>query len=640
MSSAAAVRAGLAFVEIRANDGPFIAAMGRIHNRIASLARTLLQVGSVATAGGLAIGVPLVAAARSAATFEDALLELRASANDITPEQFNAAREAALRMSREMGVSADETMRAITLLVKAGMSVEEALGGASRSAVQFAKVGGVAAEEAATFMQVAMNVFGVSAKEAVDTLSAAADSTPTKISEMVEAFSQVGSSGKQMGQTLFGISQAMGAMSLAGVRGEEAGTAIKTLLAKLVAPADDAKEALGRMGLSVEAFRDKATGVLLPISQIAEVFRGQIGKMNKAQRDMMLKDEALVKVFDVRGLKVISQFADLGQKGFDKIAADMEKSRTVAEKFSIVMSGLTGFFEKVQAAAKLISIGFGESMSQSLNAIGTSLVFVADGIRVVLERYPRLSQVISIAAVGMFAFGIAAMFASGALWLLTGGFKFIVGSSRAIVRGIAMITAAIWRMATAAGALQAFLNPRNLLIGLGALATAAGAIYLLRQRSERQGAAGAPAEANKLKRDKAREPMAKPGEVAKDSAKRGEAAATLVGQIASRLGVGPALNPMSETAENTKRAADALDEIKAALPAAIGGPAAGGPAINVPPAAALRGGMNRDQRAQAGIAGRLDNVNAGERVALNSDKTVDLLRRLVAATEGRQLAFA
>ena len=634
MSSAAAVRAGLAFVEIRANDGPFIAAMGRIHNRIASLARTLLQVGSVATAGGLAIGVPLVAAARSAATFEDALLELRASANDITPEQFNAAREAALRMSREMGVSADETMRAITLLVKAGMSVEEALGGASRSAVQFAKVGGVAAEEAATFMQVAMNVFGVSAKEAVDTLSAAADSTPTKISEMVEAFSQVGSSGKQMGQTLFGISQAMGAMSLAGVRGEEAGTAIKTLLAKLVAPADDAKEALGRMGLSVEAFRDKATGVLLPISQIAEVFRGQIGKMNKAQRDMMLKDEALVKVFDVRGLKVISQFADLGQKGFDKIAADMEKSRTVAEKFSIVMSGLTGFFEKVQTASKLISIGFGESMSQSLNAIGTSLVFVADRIRVVLERYPLLSHVISIAAVGMLAFGIAAMFASGALWLMTGGFKFIVSSSRAIVRGIAMITAAIWRMATAAGALQAFLNPRNLLIGLGALATAAGAIYLLRQR-----AAGGPAEANELKRDKAREPMAKPGEVPRDNAKRGEAAATLVGQIASRLGVGPGLNAMDQTADNTRRAAEALDEIKGKMPAALGAPIIQ-PGVAVPPAAALRQGMNREQRANAGIAGRLSAVNTSERAALNSEKTVDLLRRILAATEGRQLAFA
>jgi TP901 family phage tail tape measure protein len=529
-------------------------------------------------------------------------------------------------------------MRAITLLVKAGMSVEEALNGAAESAVRFAKVGGVPAEQAAVFMKVAMNTFGVSAREAVDTLSAAADSTETNISQMVEAFSQVGASGQQFGQSLFGVSQAMGAMARAGVTGEEAGTAIKTLLAKLVAPAEDAKEALAGIGLSVETFRDKATGSLLPISQIAEIFKGQMAKMTTAA-DKMRIDEALVKVFDVRGLKVISTIAELGKEGFDKMAADMEKSRTVAEKFSIVMSGLTGFFEKVQTASKLISIGFGQSMSRSLNAIGTSLVFVADGIRVVLERYPLLSQVISIAAVGMFAFGIAVMFASGALWLLTGGFKFIIGSSRAIVRGIAMITAAIWRMATAAGALQAFLNPRNLLIGLGALATAAGAIYLLRQRSERQGAAGGPAEANELKRDKAREPMAQPGEVAKDSAKRGEAAATLVGQIASRLGVGPGLNAMDQTADNTRRAAEALDEIKGKMPAALGAPIIQ-PGVAVPPAAALRQGMNREQRANAGIAGRLPAVNTSERAALNSEKTVDLLRRILAATEGRQLAFA
>jgi TP901 family phage tail tape measure protein len=634
MSSAAAVRAGLCFVEIRANDGPFIAAMARIHNRVAALARTLLQVGSIATAGGLAIGTPLVMAARSAATFEDALLELKASANDITPDQFNAARDAALQMSREMGVSADDTMRAITLLVKAGMSVEEALNGAARSAVQFAKVGGVPAEQAAVFMKVAMNTFGVSAKEAVDTLSAAADSTETNISQMVEAFGQVGASGQQFGQSLFGISQAMGAMARAGVTGEEAGTAIKTLLAKLVAPADDAKEALAGIGLSVEAFRDKATGTLLPISQIAEIFKGQMEKM-KGTADKMRMDEALVKVFDVRGLKVISTIAELGKEGFDKMAADMEKSRAVSEKFAIVMEGLSGFFSKVQTAAKLISIGFGEAMSKSLASVGDSLVWAADGIRLFIERYPALAKVLSLAAVGMTVFGITCLFASAMMWGVTTGFKFIIGSARMIARGFVMISVAIWRMAYAAAALQAFLNPRAILIGLGALATAAGAIYLLRQRATDE----PPSAPNDLKRDKPRDPMAAPGDAARAGQKRGEAASTLVGQIASRLGVGPSLNAMDQTAENTRRAADALDEIKGKLPAALGAPVIE-PGVAVPPAAALRQGMNREQRANAGIAGRLSAVNTSERAALNSEKTVDLLRRILAATEGRQLAFA
>ena len=634
MSSAAAVRAGLCFVEIRANDGPFIAAMGRIHNRVAALARTLLQVGSIATAGGLAIGTPLVMAARSAATFEDALLELKASANDITPDQFNAARDAALQMSREMGVSADDTMRAITLLVKAGMSVDEALDGAARSAVQFAKVGGVPAEQAAVFMKVAMNTFGVSAKEAVDTLSAAADSTETNISQMVEAFGQVGASGQQFGQSLFGISQAMGAMARARVTGEEAGTAIKTLLAKLVAPADDAKEALAGIGLSVEAFRDKATGTLLPISQIAEIFKGQMEKM-KGTADKMRMDEALVKVFDVRGLKVISTIAELGKEGFGKMAADMEKSRAVSEKFAIVMEGLSGFFSKVQTAAKLISIGFGDAMSKSLAPVGDSLVWAADGIRVFIERYPALAKVLSLAAVGMTVFGITCLFASAMMWGVTIGFKFIIGSARMIARGFVMISVAIWRMAYAAAALQAFLNPRAILIGLGALATAAGAIYLLRQRATDE----PPSAPNNLKRDKPRDPMVAPGDAARAGQKRGEAAATLVGQIASRLGVGPSLNAMDQTAENTRRAADALDEIKGKLPAALGAPVIE-PGVAVPPAAALRQGMNREQRANAGIAGRLSAVNTNERAALNSEKTVDLLRRILAATEGRQLAFA
>lgn len=613
MTSAAAVRAGLAFVEISADDTRFQAAMKRVHNRTAAMAAALRRVGTVATLGGVAMGAPLVAAARAAATFEDALLELKASAIDITPKQFEQAREAALRMSREMGVSATDTARAITLLVKAGMSVEEALGGAAKSAVQFATVGGVSAEEAATFMQVAMNVFGVSAKQAVDTLSAAADSTPTKISEMVEAFSQVGSSGKQMGQTLFGISQAMGAMSLAGVRGEEAGTAIKTLLAKLVAPADDAKDALARMGLSVESFRDKATGVLLPISQIAEVFSRQIMKMSKAQRDLMFKDEALVKVFDVRGLKVISQFAELGKKGFDKIAEDMEKSRTVAEKFGIVMSGITGFMKSLSAAGQMLAIGFGESLTQTLGWLGPQLVRMADGVRRLLEAFPMLSKVLATTAVSLFAFGTAALFASAAMWGITGGFKFVLGSGKAVVKGIQAITKAVWGLAAAAAALRAKQPYVALGLGLASVGIGVGA-WMLSGSGKKKPTAAQAGKPNDLKRDAAGDPMAQPGEPLAAN-KRGEALSTLTGQIADRFGVGPALNPIQETANNTRRMADGIDNLAKMLP----------------PAQAFQAGLGPAPPAQAAVGGRGPKqlVSANERIAANSDRMVVLLKQIL-----------
>jgi TP901 family phage tail tape measure protein len=615
MSSAAAVRAGLTFVEISADDTKFVAAMKRVHNRTAMMAASLRKIGTVATLGGVAMGAPLVAAARAAATFEDALLELKASAIDISPKQFEAAREAALRMSRDMGISATDAARAITLLVKAGMSVEDALGGAAEAAVQFATVSGVEAEQAATFMKVAMNVFGVSAKEAVDTLSAAADSSETNIAQMVEAFSQVGASGDKFGQSLFGISQAMAAMARAGIMGEEAGTAIKTMLAKLVAPADDAKEALARMGLSVESFRDKVTGKLLPIPQIAGVFERVLGKMSKSARDAILADEALVKVFDVRGLKVSTAFADSGEKGFADIANQMERSRTVAEKFGIVMSGITGFMRALSSAGQMLAIGFGTSLSETLGWLGPQIVALADGMRRVMEACPLLSKLIAGVAAGMFLFGTATLLASAALYGVTGGFKFILGSGKGIVKAIQAITTATWGLAKAALALWAIKNPAaalGLLIGGGLLA--AGAWWMFGGKKKKGAAGVEQGKPNGLERDKAGDPMAQPGDPVL-ARKRGEALATLTGQVAGQFGIGPALNPIEETAENTRRMADNLERLAPALP----------------PVQALQNGMAVPKVAAAAVGGRggLDLVSPTERIATNSDRMVSLLKQLL-----------
>lgn len=278
MSSAGAVRAGKTFVEITADDTKFQAAVKRVHNRMAAVASSMKRVGTAMALGGAAVGLPMVLAARSAATFEDALLELKGSVADLSPKQFEAIREESLRMSRAMGRSPAEIAKSFALLIKAGMSVEEAMNGAAKSAIEFAAVSGVEADRAAVFMKVAMNTFGVTATEAVDTLSAAADASETSIAAMVESFALVGSAGKSFKQSLFGVSQSLAALARYGIQGEEAGTAIKTFLTRLVSPSNEAKDALARMGLTVESFRD-SKGDLLPMVQMVGVLSAAMKNM-------------------------------------------------------------------------------------------------------------------------------------------------------------------------------------------------------------------------------------------------------------------------------------------------------------------------------------------------------------------------
>lgn len=433
MASAGGIRAGGAFVEIFAKDGQFHQAMARVQSKMQSVASSLQRFGTGLSLGGAALGAPLVLAARQAAGFEDALLGMKGAAG-LGVAEVNKLASVAKGLGKSLGVSPTEIAQAFLELTKAGMSVEEVLDGAGKSAVEFSKVSGVGAEQAAVFMKAAMNVFGVSAQEAVDTLSAAADSSETSIAAMVESFSQVGSAGKTFNQSLFGISQAMVALAKSNIMGEEAGTAIKTMLTKLVAPTDDAREALGRLGLSVADFRDEA-GNLLPMQQIAGVFENALGKMGGNPADIMASQQALVDVFEQRGIKVITAFANIGEKGFAKIAQEMQAALPVSQKFAITMEGITGQFRRLATGVELISIAFGDAISGSLKATTDILAGMMNWVSGLITQFPQLAIGISAVAAGMVALGTAAIAAAIA------------------VKGLAAAAAILAALASPAGAI-------------------------------------------------------------------------------------------------------------------------------------------------------------------------------------------
>jgi len=413
VASAGAIRAGAAFVEIFANDSKLQQTLTRVQARMRAFGTSLRNAGASMALTGAAIKVPLLLAGRQAAGFEDAILAMKGAAG-LSADQVARLSDAAKDLGTQMGVSPTKIANAFLELAKAGMTVDDVLDGAGKSAVEFAKVGAVDAEQAAVFMKAAMNVFGTSAEEAVDTLTAAANSSETSIAAMVESFSQVGSAGQAFNQSLFGVSQAMAVLAKSNIVGEEAGTAIKTMLTKLVAPTDDAKEALAVLGLQMADFRDEA-GKLLPMAQIAGVFERALAGMGDNALDLMTSQKALVDVFEQRGIKVITAFANAGEKGFEKVANEMAAALPAAEQFKISMSGISGQVNRLATAVELMSIAFGEAISGPLKETTDFLVRMMAHITQLIEDFPALA--IGAAAVGaaLVGMGVAAIAAGLAL---------------------------------------------------------------------------------------------------------------------------------------------------------------------------------------------------------------------------------
>lgn len=436
MASAGSVRAGGAFVEIFARDTAFQRAMSGVQARLRTVGAAMQQFGTKMMLAGTAAGLPLVLAARQAATFEDAILGMSAAAG-LSAEEVGKLQAESLRLSREMGVSPEKIANAMLELAKAGMSVNDVLNGAARSAVEFSRVSGVEMADAAVFMKVAMNSFGVSAVEAVDTLSAAADASETSIAAMVESFALVGSAGALFSQSLFDVSQGLAVLARFGIRGEEAGTGIKTMLVRLTSPSKEASDALAKIGLSVNSFRD-AKGNLLPLVQI-------VGVLEKALKgvDNQVRDQVLTDVFGDRGIRVIGAFLNVGTAGFVTMADAMESNLPVSAKFQILMSGLSGAFEKLNAAVKRLSIAFAVSLGDSVNTVASSLAWIMDMLAMLIQRFPVAAKIVAGVVAGIFALGAAAILAGVAM--------------KVMAAGIAVVTAVVLALSTTIGALVAIL---------------------------------------------------------------------------------------------------------------------------------------------------------------------------------------
>lgn len=453
MAGAAGVRAGGAFVEIYAKDTMFQQAMARVQGRLKAIGATMQAIGTSMSLVGTALGIPMVLAAKTAAKFEDALLGMKAAAG-LTADEVKVVEEAALSLSREMGLAPAGIASAFLELLKAGMSLEQVLGGAGKAAVEFARVSGVGMEEAAVFMKVSMNTFGVSAAEAVDTLSAAADASETSIAAMVESFGLVGSAGALFNQSLFDISQSLAVLARFGIKGEEAGTGIKTALMRLTSPSDVAEKSLAQLGLTVKSFRN-VDGELLPLVQIVGILENALRGVDNVMRDRILGE-----VFGDRGIRVIGAFLNVGVKGFDGIADAMEANLPVSLKFQILMSGITGALQTMWAAVERLSIAFAKALGPNIAYAAAAAQRFIGISAALIAAFPKIATAVvagTAALVGLGVVLIATGLAFKAAAVAVGVFSAAVAlltspigiAAAALVGGVAVILANLYKLSPA-----------------------------------------------------------------------------------------------------------------------------------------------------------------------------------------------
>jgi TP901 family phage tail tape measure protein len=452
------VRQGQVYVEIGADPAKFFAALNKVNRRIAGLGRELSNVGAGVAGAGLSLAAPFVAGVAAAATFQDAILAVQASTG-ATAGDLDRVREAAMQMSASLSVGPTEAAQGMLELLKAGMSLEAVLGGAGEAAIQFAKVGGLDVGKAAVVMSDAMNVFGVSASVAANTISAAADASSTSIEQMAESFSMSSAVAALANQSISDLSAALAILANNGIKGSDAGTSVKTMLMRLMAPADEAVGALQSVGLSVASFRN-ADGSMKPLVDI-------IGSLTTAMAglDQAAKDDLLRRVFGQDAIRAAAILTSAGVEGFAAMQDGMADALPVSEKYKQIMSGLSGAAAALSAAMQRLGIAIGEAVGDSIMAVMPPILGFINAITdfarsnaAMVGTLGKAAAVAIVAGGALTSLGLSLKVASfaaggllGALSMVLAPFRLAVGAAFALAGGAASAAVSIGRMAVAMG---------------------------------------------------------------------------------------------------------------------------------------------------------------------------------------------
>lgn len=311
--------------------------------------------------------------------FEQSLADLQ-SITGASGKDLDFLKNSAIDLGQKVQGGAKAVVEAYKLI--AGAKPElldnvQALNAVTDAAITLSQAAGIELPDAATALTDAMNQFGADASRAqefIDALANGAKFGSAEIPQLTEALLKFGAVARSSNVSIQESAALVELLAENGLKGAEAGTALRNILLKISAPDALPKTAvkeLTRLGISMNTLKDAS----IPVQERLEALKP------------LLKDNAsIVKVFGVENatsaINVLSHTARLKE-----LTGQMGEVGTAAEQASVRMNTLNGKTEILKSTydSFILSIGKGSG------AISEFFKFFIDGAAGALRGLIRLN---------------------------------------------------------------------------------------------------------------------------------------------------------------------------------------------------------------------------------------------------------
>lgn len=215
-------------------------------------ANDLKAVAGVATKMGVAAAGAFALIAKEGMAFENEMAKVKAITGS-TDEEFKKLTQTARDWGSKTRYSATEVAEAMSFMGMAGWNASQITEGMS-GVLNLATVGALDLGKASDIVTDGLTAMGLSASDVgdfTDMMSATITNANTSVELMGETFKYVAPVAGSLGIKMSDLSVAIGLMGNSGIKGSQAGTALRAGLTRLIKPTDEAAAVMNKYGISV-----------------------------------------------------------------------------------------------------------------------------------------------------------------------------------------------------------------------------------------------------------------------------------------------------------------------------------------------------------------------------------------------------
>ncbi|MBT8507996.1 hypothetical protein AZH53_06180 [Methanomicrobiaceae archaeon CYW5] len=332
--------------------------------------KNALAIGAAMTGVGIAAAAMVSDINSTFMDFDTAMAQVK-SLGGVTVEQMEAMEDAAISISKQLPISADEVAEGFYMMRSAGYSAEEAIAGIPAIA-DMAVAGNLDMAEAVDATTMVLDVYGDRAGDAshiTDVLIGTVQDFKTTLPELQQELSKNIGVASTLGISFEELAAMNGMLKKDFTSSEEAGTAMKTMLMSL---ADETKQSkLADLGIAVKDAQGNFIGMESVLAGLGDALDDAGG--NVEQMSIM---QDIFGAYGVRAAMSLSRQSD----ELDDYASAVGESGAVQSALQAQLDTTASKTEIAENKMNAAKIALGEGMAPATAAAAGAVGIFADGL--------------------------------------------------------------------------------------------------------------------------------------------------------------------------------------------------------------------------------------------------------------------